>query len=68
MSFSDIFRLGERSGILSGAEAWFDYREKRNKTSHIYDANRAEEVFLTARDFLEDVRFLLRKLEEKIDS
>ncbi len=68
MTIHDIFRHGEKNGILSSAEIWFDYRKKRNQTSHVYDINIAEEVFLTARNFLEDVRFLFKKLEEKIES
>ena len=68
MVIKDIFRLGEKSGILSSAELWFDYKEKRNKTSHIYDVKIAEEVFLTGRKFLEDARFLLERLEKKIES
>lgn len=68
MVIKDIFRLGEKSGILSSAESWFDYKEKRNQTSHIYDVKIAEEVFLTSRKFLQDARFLLEKLEEKIES
>lgn len=68
MVIKDIFRLGEKVGILADALDWFDYKEKRNQTSHIYDVNIAEEVFLTGRRFLEDARFLLKKLEEKIEN
>lgn len=68
MTVNNIFRLGEKNGILSSAEDWFDYRKKRNLTSHVYDSDIAEEVFLTARRFLEDARFLLKRLEEKIEN
>lgn len=68
MVIRDVFRLGEKVGILADALAWFDYKEKRNQTSHVYDVNVAEEVFLTGRRFLEDARFLLKKLEERIEN
>jgi len=67
MGIQDIFRLGQKSGILSDAENWFKYKEKRDQTSHTYDAGIAEEVFLIARHFLEEARFLLKKLEKKIE-
>ncbi len=68
MAVHDVFRLGHRSGILSHVSSWFEYRKKRNLTSHIYNADIAEEVFCAAAPFLKDAKFLLKKLEEKIEA
>ena len=68
MTIQDIFRLAHKNGIISGAQKWLEYRKNRNATSHTYDVDVAEQVFIVARKFLDDVRFLYGKLEEKIES
>lgn len=60
-----FFRIGHEQGMLRDAEAWFDYLEKRNLTSHTYNEATAREVYESAADFLRDAKFLLAKLKEK---
>ena len=62
----DLFRVGYEQGMLRDAEAWLDFLKKRNLTSHTYDAATAEAVYQSARDFLQDARFLLERLREKV--
>jgi nucleotidyltransferase substrate binding protein (TIGR01987 family) len=62
----DLFRVGYQQGMLRDAEAWLDFLEKRNLTSHTYDAATAEVVYQSARDFMRDARFLLERLREKV--
>ena len=68
MIVKDVFRLAEKSGVISSTAKWLEYRENRNNTSHVYDPKIADRVFLSAKGFLEDARFLLKKLEDKIES
>lgn len=62
----DLFRVGYEQGLLRDAEAWLDFLKKRNLTSHTYQAATAQVVYQSASEFLRDARFLLERLEEKI--
>lgn len=62
----ELFRIGFEQGLLADPEAWFHYLKMRNQTSHVYDEAKATVVFATARTFLQDARYLLARLEEKI--
>lgn len=58
----DLYREAERTGLVLNAEAWFDYHDARNLTSHTYDEAKAEEVYAVARRFAADARLLLNAL------
>ena len=51
MSFKDLFREAAVKGLVDNPEDWFEYRRKRNITSHTYDEKKAEEVYEAALDF-----------------
>ncbi|EKD27296.1 MAG: nucleotidyltransferase, partial [uncultured bacterium] len=61
------FRMATERHLIKDIEAWFDYHQKRNKTSHTYDENTAEEVFNAALLFVLDAKYLLDSLEAKND-
>ena len=63
--FADLMRDAADAGIVRDAPAYMRYREMRNRTSHAYDASRAEEVVAAMDEFLHDMRHLLAKLEER---
>ncbi|PIR39807.1 MAG: nucleotidyltransferase [Alphaproteobacteria bacterium CG11_big_fil_rev_8_21_14_0_20_39_49] len=63
MGFKDIIRTGAEKGLIDKPEAWFEFREKRNITSHTYDEKKAEEVYDILKDFSDKVGFLLSKLD-----
>jgi len=63
MGFKDIIRTGAEKGLIDEPEAWFEYRQKRNITSHTCDEKKAEEVYAVLRGFSEKVKFLLSKLD-----
>ncbi len=65
MDFADRMRDAADAGIVREAPPYVRYRELRNKTSHTYDADRAEEVVLVIGEFLRDMRFLLRELQKR---
>jgi nucleotidyltransferase substrate binding protein (TIGR01987 family) len=65
MDFADQIRSGNEQGVLLGDwPRWRNYRAMRGKTSHTYDEDVAIEVVEGIPDFLEEVRFLFRKLKE----
>ena len=43
------------------------HHEGRNATSHIYDFDKAEAVYLATVNFVDDARALLRALEARND-
>ena len=65
MDFADRMRDAADAGIVREALPFIRYRELRNKTSHTYDADRAEETVLVTDEFLRDMRFLLRELQKR---
>ena len=44
MSYRELIRAGAERGLIVDAAAWMLYRDKRNATSHTYNAARATEV------------------------
>ena len=65
MDFADRMRDAADAGIVRDALPYTRYRELRNKTSHTYDADRAEETVSVIDEFLRDVRFLLQELQKR---
>lgn len=67
MPFADIVRSGNEQGLLLGNwPEWKTYREMRSKTSHTYDEEVAIEVVESIPAFLEEARYLLAKLQERM--
>ncbi len=50
------------AGLIDDINAWFDYIDARNKSSHTYDENIAREVYGVISDFIEDAKIFLGKL------
>ncbi len=44
----DLFRIATREGLIDSPQAWFQYNEARNLTSHTYDERNAETVYRKA--------------------
>ncbi|WP_447974753.1 nucleotidyltransferase substrate binding protein [Nitrospira sp. Kam-Ns4a] len=65
MSYRAIIRAGAEQGLIENVPAWFVYRDKRNLTSHSYDAAKAKEVFAVLPDFARDARALLQRLTQR---
>lgn len=68
MSFKELIREGAVRGFVENPEKWFEYREQRNITSHIYDEKKAKSVYKTAIQFLPDAQQLLDQLEASLQS
>lgn len=44
MSFRELIRTGAERGLVRDADAWMVFRDKRNTTSHTYNAAKAADV------------------------
>jgi len=67
VSRRQLFRLAIENHLIDDVDIWMDYHIARNKTSHTYNLDTAEEVYKTAIIFLGDVKLLYEKLESKND-
>jgi nucleotidyltransferase substrate binding protein (TIGR01987 family) len=69
MSFPDLIRTASERGLLQNDwSKWIDYRAKRNITSHTYDEDKANEVMRIVPEFLDEIVYLIAKLEERIQA
>jgi nucleotidyltransferase substrate binding protein (TIGR01987 family) len=62
MSFREMIREGAERGMIADPLAWFEYRQKRNLTTHTYDEAVAQGVYRAAVDFASDAQALLAAL------
>ncbi|BDU49730.1 nucleotidyltransferase substrate binding protein [Haliovirga abyssi] len=67
VSRRQLFRLAIEHHLIENVDIWMDYHLARNRTSHTYNLNTAEEVYKTAIEFLGDVKKLYKELELKND-
>lgn len=67
LPFKEVIRVGAERGLIAVPERWFDYRDKRNITSHTYDEEKACEVFAVLADFSADAADLLTRLKNRHD-
>ncbi len=65
MDFNDLMRDAAEAGIIRDMPSYIRYREMRNKTSHIYHEDQAEQTVAIMDEFLCDMRFLLNELRER---
>lgn len=58
----DTIREAAKFGLIADAEAWMGHLAVRNRTSHTYDSEIAEQVFSHIPSFLPDAKDLLQRL------
>lgn len=62
MTWRALIRAGAEQGLVRDVDAWMLYREKRNITSHVYDAEKAAEVAAVIPRFAADAHALQQRL------
>ena len=65
IDFADMMRDAADAGIVRDAPSYLRYRELRNRTSHTYNAARAEKTAAVMEEFLRDMRLLLQELGKR---
>ena len=65
MSFRDLMRSGGECGLVRDVDAWMAFRDKRNTTSHTYNAAKAADVAAVIPAFAEHAQELLVKLQAR---
>jgi len=62
----DLFRISAEKQLIADFQRWVDYHRARNKTSHVYDEDAADEVYEIAKMFADDLRIFLKTMEQRI--
>jgi len=65
MGIEDRFRMAANSGLIPDAVRFFDYRKKRNLTSHNYNEEISRQLLAVLNPFAQDTRFLLKQLQDR---
>ncbi len=63
LSYRAMIRLAAERNLLANPQAWFDYRDQRNRTTHTYDLVIAQQVYACIADFKRDADALLAALQ-----
>jgi nucleotidyltransferase substrate binding protein (TIGR01987 family) len=62
----DLFRLAAERRLIEDFGRWLHYHRSRNRTSHTYNENVANEVYQCAKDFSDDLRAFVETMEQRI--
>lgn len=65
IDFADLMREAADAGIVRDALSYVRYREMRNRTSHTYNVDQAEQTVAMVDEFLRDMHFLLKELGKR---
>lgn len=65
MSFRELMRSGGERGLVRHVEAWMVFRDKRNITSHTYNAAKAADVAAVIPGFADEAQALLVQLQAR---
>ena len=69
MRIPDILRAAAKNGLIDSGDDWFEFRERRNSTSHEYfDAEAADRIVNTAPALHQATSELLEKLRDRMES
>lgn len=60
----DVFREAARANLIDKPDLWFEFIEKRNKTSHIYNELVANEVFAVLPRFSMELTKFIEHIEK----
>jgi len=62
-----LFRMAAENRLLERVEKWFEFHQARNKTSHVYDEEIAEQVYAATKEFLPQAKLFLERIEARND-
>jgi nucleotidyltransferase substrate binding protein (TIGR01987 family) len=67
ISRRELFRVCAEERLIDDVQLWMAFHQSRNLTSHTYDADNAEEAFVSALKFGEAAQDVLKRLEARND-
>ena len=66
LSKKELFRLAQEKGLINDFEKWSSFASARNRTSHVYDEEVAEDVYFIAKESKPYMEKLMAELEARI--
>jgi len=64
----DIFRVSAEKRLVDDYNRWVVFHEARNRTSHVYDEEMANEIYQVAKSFAQDLHAFMKTIEKRIGS
>ena len=68
VSPKDSFRVAADLGLIKDPMVWFDFLKSRNEAAHLYDEQKADEVFSKIPDFIVSVEDLILKIDQDVNN
>ena len=62
----ELFRTAHQCGLISDPKVWWEFYDGRNKTSHTYHEETAEEVYALAKKLAEHLKDFIERLEARV--
>lgn len=57
-------RVAADLGLIDNPLIWFDFLESRNEATHLYNEQKAEEIFIQIPNFIDSVEKLISKISK----
>ena len=67
LTMNNIFRYMEGYGLIKSWEAWREYYDRRNDTSHEYNQEKAKNILNTIDNLLQDATYLYSELKKELE-
>ncbi len=61
----DAFRVAADLGLIDNPLIWFDFLKFRNEATHLYDEQKANDIFLQIPKFIDAVENLISKISKE---
>ena len=65
VSPADTIRVGNQMRLIDNVEAWLNFLDVRNTTSHVYDELMAKDAYLKIKPFLPFAKSLLESINKR---
>jgi nucleotidyltransferase substrate binding protein (TIGR01987 family) len=62
----DIFRISAEKRLINDFDRWVEFQRARNRTSHVYDEEVANEVYQIAKTFADYLQKFVKTIEQRI--
>lgn len=67
LTFPTLIRTASQDGVLlHGYDVWIKFREARGRTRHVHDDDEAVAIMAVVPGFLDEVRFLHKRVQEEL--
>ena len=66
LTHKDLFRLSAEKRLITDFHRWVKFHEARNRTSHVYNEEVADDVYATAKQFSGPLHDFVMTIEQRI--